>query len=102
MRTNEKPTETKKPQTWQKKKDTGWSYRQGDHSAVQVNACDPLWSDGNILNKFGISKNLEFGNGVAVNDKEEIFMRDNGPHYVKVLNYQDVFLRPIGGEGMTN
>ena len=41
---------------------------------------------GNILNNFGCSKQLKFANGVVVNDKEEIFMSDNGAHYVKVFN----------------
>ena len=57
---------------------------------------------GYTLNSFGCSKHLEFANAVVVNDKEEIFMSDNGAHYMKVLNYRGVFLRQIGGEGMTN
>ena len=39
---------------------------------------------GNVLNKFGCSKHLEFPNGVVVNDKEEIFISDNRAHCVKV------------------
>ncbi len=46
---------------------------------------------GNVLNKFGCSKHLEFPNGVVVNDKEEIFISDNRAHCVKVFNYQGVF-----------
>lgn len=57
---------------------------------------------GNVLQKFGCSKHLEFPNGVVVNDKEEIFISDNRAHCVKVFNYQGVFLRQIGGEGITN
>ena len=57
---------------------------------------------GNILNRFGCSKQLEFANGVVVNDKEVMFMSDNQADCVKVFKYQGVFLRPIGGEGMTN
>ena len=57
---------------------------------------------GNVLHKFSCSKHLEFPNGVVVNDKEEIFISDNRAHCVKVFNYQGVFLRQIGGEGITN
>ena len=57
---------------------------------------------GNVLQKFGCSKHLEFPNGVVVNDKEEIFISDNRAHCVKVFSYQGVFLRQIGGEGITN
>lgn len=54
---------------------------------------------GNILNKFGCSKHLEFPNGVVVNDRQEIFISDNRAHCVKVFNYDGVYLRQIGGEG---
>ncbi|ELU16635.1 hypothetical protein CAPTEDRAFT_22788, partial [Capitella teleta] len=57
---------------------------------------------GNVLQKFGCSKHLEFPNGVVVNDKEEIFISDNRAHCVKVFSYQGAFLRQIGGEGITN
>ena len=57
---------------------------------------------GNVLQKFGCSKHLEFPNGVVVNDKEEIFISDNRAHCVKVFSYQGTFLRQIGGEGITN
>uniref|UniRef100_A0A1B0D791 B box-type domain-containing protein n=1 Tax=Phlebotomus papatasi TaxID=29031 RepID=A0A1B0D791_PHLPP len=57
---------------------------------------------GNVLQKFGCSKHLEFPNGVVVNDKQEIFISDNRAHCVKVFNYEGVFLRQIGGEGITN
>ena len=56
---------------------------------------------GNVLNKFGCSKHLEFPNGVVVNDRQEIFISDNRAHCVKVFNYDGVYLRQIGGEGMT-
>lgn len=58
--------------------------------------------NGNVLQKFGCSKHLEFPNGVVVNDKQEIFISDNRAHCVKVFNYEGVFLRKIGGEGITN
>ena len=54
---------------------------------------------GNVLNKFGCSKHLEFPNGVVVNDRQEIFIRDNRAHCVKVFDYEGNFLRQIGGEG---
>ncbi len=54
---------------------------------------------GNVLNKFGCSKHLEFPNGVVVNDRQEIFISDNRAHCVKVFNYDGVYLRQIGGEG---
>jgi hypothetical protein len=54
---------------------------------------------GNVLNKFGCSKHLEFPNGVVVNDRQEIFISDNRAHCVKVFNYDGLFLRQIGGEG---
>jgi hypothetical protein len=54
---------------------------------------------GNVLNKFGCSKHLEFPNGVMVNDRQEIFISDNRAHCVKVFNYDGVYLRQIGGEG---
>ena len=54
---------------------------------------------GNVLNKFGCSKHLEFPNGVVVNDRQEIFISDNRAHCVKVFNYEGVYLRQIGGEG---
>lgn len=57
---------------------------------------------GNVLQKFGCSKHLEFPNGVVVNDKQEIFISDNRAHCVKVFNYEGVYLRQIGGEGVTN
>ncbi|KAL3249573.1 hypothetical protein MRX96_055798 [Rhipicephalus microplus] len=57
---------------------------------------------GNVLQKFGCSKHLEFPNGVVVNDRQEIFISDNRAHCVKVFNYDGVFLRQIGGEGLTN
>lgn len=57
---------------------------------------------GNVLQKFGCSKHLEFPNGVVVNDKQEIFISDNRAHCVKVFSYEGHFLRQIGGEGLTN
>ena len=57
---------------------------------------------GNVLNKFGCSKHLEFPNGVVVNDRQEIFISDNRAHCVKVFNYEGVYLRQIGGEGNNN
>lgn len=57
---------------------------------------------GNVLQKFGCSKHLEFPNGVVVNDRQEIFISDNRAHCVKVFSYEGVFLRQIGGEGLTN
>ena len=56
---------------------------------------------GNVLNKFGCSKHLEFPNGVVVNDRQEIFISDNRAHCVKVFDYEGNFLRQIGGEGKT-
>ena len=57
---------------------------------------------GNVLNKFGCSKHLEFPNGVVVNDRQEIFISDNRAHCVKVFDYEGNFLRQIGGEGKEN
>lgn len=57
---------------------------------------------GNVLQKFGCSKHLEFPNGVVVNDRQEIFISDNRAHCVKVFSYDGAFLRQIGGEGLTN
>jgi len=57
---------------------------------------------GNVLNKFGCSKHLEFPNGVVVNDRQEIFISDNRAHCVKVFDYDGNYLRQIGGEGITN
>ncbi|KAM7291129.1 putative xnf7 [Ixodes scapularis] len=57
---------------------------------------------GNVLQKFGCSKHLEFPNGVVVNDRQEIFISDNRAHCVKVFSYDGNFLRQIGGEGLTN
>jgi len=57
---------------------------------------------GEVLKRFGCSRHLEFPNGVAVNDKEEIFISDNRAHCVKVFGYDGQFLRKIGGEGVTN
>ena len=57
---------------------------------------------GNVLNKFGCSKHLEFPNGVVVNDRQEIFISDNRAHCVKVFNYEGTYLRQIGGEGKNN
>ena len=57
---------------------------------------------GNVLNKFGCSKHLEFPNGVVVNDRQEIFISDNRAHCVKVFDYQGNYLRQIGGEGVSN
>lgn len=57
---------------------------------------------GQVLQKFGCSKHLEFPNGVVVNDKQEIFISDNRAHCVKVFSYEGVYLRQIGGEGITN
>ena len=57
---------------------------------------------GNVLNKFGCSKHLEFPNGVVVNDRQEIFISDNRAHCVKVFNYEGTYLRQIGGEGKKN
>jgi hypothetical protein len=54
---------------------------------------------GNVLNKFGCSKHLEFPNGVVVNERQEIFISDNRAHCVKVFNYDGVYLRQIGAEG---
>ena len=54
---------------------------------------------GNVLNKFGCSKHLEFPNGVVVNDRQEIFISDNRAHCVKVFNYEGQYMRQIGGEG---
>ena len=54
---------------------------------------------GNVLNKFGCSKHLEFPNGVVVNDRQEIFISDNRAHCVKVFSYEGVYLRQIGAEG---
>ena len=57
---------------------------------------------GNVLNKFGCSKHLEYPNNVFVNDKEDIFISDNRANCVKVFNNQRVFLRQIEGEGITH
>lgn len=57
---------------------------------------------GEVLQKFGCSKHLEFPNGVVVNDKQEIFISDNRAHCVKVFSYDGLYLRQIGGEGITN
>lgn len=57
---------------------------------------DPL---GNVINKFGCSRYLEFPNGVVVNDRQEIFISDNRAHCVKVFSYDGSYLRQIGGEG---
>ncbi len=57
---------------------------------------------GNILNKFGCSKHLEFPNGVVVNERQEIFISDNRAHCVKVFNYDGAYLRQIGGEGKSS
>ncbi|CAK9291470.1 unnamed protein product [Gordionus sp. m RMFG-2023] len=57
---------------------------------------------GEVLHKFGCSKHLEFPNGLAVNDRKEIFISDNRAHSVKVFNYQGHYLRQIGGPGITN
>ena len=46
--------------------------------------------------------NSKFPNGVVVNDREEILVSDSGARCVKVFNYEGVFLRQIGGEGITN
>ena len=54
---------------------------------------------GNVLNKFGCSKHLEFPNGVVVNERQEIFISDNRAHCVKVFSYEGVYLRQIGAEG---
>ena len=54
---------------------------------------------GNVLNKFGCSKHLEFPNGVVVNDRQEIFISDNRAHCVKVFSYEGAYLRQIGAEG---
>ena len=35
-------------------------------------------------------------------EKQEMFISDNGAQYVKLFKYKGVFLRQIGGEGMTN
>lgn len=58
--------------------------------------------NGRIYSKFSCSQHLEFPNGVAANDNEEIFISDNRAHCVKVFNYHGIFLRQIGGEGVTN
>ena len=48
------------------------------------------------------SRHLEFPNGVAVNDNQEVFISDNRAHCVKVFDYQGNYLRQIGGEGVSN
>ncbi|OWA52682.1 Brain tumor protein [Hypsibius exemplaris] len=58
--------------------------------------------NGRIYSKFSCSQHLEFPNDVVANDNEEIFISDNRAHCVKVFNYHGIFLRQIGGEGMTN
>ena len=45
---------------------------------------------------------LEFPNGVAVNDQQEVFISDNRAHCVKVFDYQGNYLRQIGGGGVSN
>jgi hypothetical protein len=58
---------------------------------------------GNVLQKFNCSKYLEFPNGVCCsNEREEIFISDNRAHCIKVFDYSGVFIRQIGGEGITN
>ena len=47
-------------------------------------------------------RHLEFPNGVAVNDNQEVFISDNRAHCVKVFDYQGNYLRQIGGEGVSN
>ena len=47
-------------------------------------------------------RHLEFPNGVAVNDQQEVFISDNRAHCVKVFDYQGNYLRQIGGEGVSN
>lgn len=45
---------------------------------------------------------MEFPNGVVVNDQDEIFISDNRAHCVKVFDYNGMYLRQVGGEGVTN
>ena len=47
-------------------------------------------------------RHLEFPNGVAVNNNQEVFISDNRAHCVKVFDYQGNYLRQIGGEGVSN
>ena len=55
---------------------------------------------GNVLNKFGCSKHLEFPNGVVVNDKQEIYIQfwecKNqfilGPNPVKHFSINPIYL----------
>ena len=49
-----------------------------------------------------VFRHLEFPNGVAVNDNQEVFISDNRAHCVKVFDYQGNYLRQIGGEGVSN
>lgn len=58
--------------------------------------------DGNLVRQFVCSDQLSFPNGVAVNDREEIFISDNLAHCVKMFSYTGAYLRRIGGEGVTN
>lgn len=69
---------------------------------------------GNIIQKFSCSRYLEFPNGVCANDKNEILISDNRAHCIKVnfsksfnlifkvFNYEGLYVRQIGGEGITN
>lgn len=57
---------------------------------------------GTVLNRFVVDKHVNFPNGVAVNDREEIFISDNRRHGVVIFNYQGAFLRTVGGMGITN
>ena len=68
------------------------------HTITQNNPVSSLQM-GNVLNKFGCSKHLEFPNGVVVNERQEIFISDNRAHCVKVFSYEGVYLRQIGAEG---
>ncbi|KAE9547783.1 hypothetical protein FO519_009007, partial [Halicephalobus sp. NKZ332] len=59
-------------------------------------------SFGNILNKFCCGNHLDFPNSVCASPEEEIFISDNRAHCIKVFNYNGVYLRQIGGVGITN
>ena len=59
--------------------------------------------EGRVIRSFTCRSYLEFPNGICATDNpEEIYISDNRAHCVWVFNYEGIFLRRIGGEGITN
>lgn len=58
--------------------------------------------DGGLIHYFDVSEYFKFANSLCTSNTEDIiYISDNLSHYINVFSYEGIFLRRIGGPGLT-